>query len=220
MVAAGVTRLRGVLADDHDLVRSGIRALLERHDVEIVGEASDGETALRLVARHQPDIVLMDISMPGMSGLEATFRIAHEFPRVKVIMLSVHTNEEYVRSALAAGAAGYLLKNAAPAELQLAVQAAARGERYLSPRLTRHAGGDAVLGEPATLPGNRLTSRQRDVLRLVAEGCTTKEIAARLGLGVRTIDTHRARLMERLDIHDIAGLVRYAIHTGLMSRDR
>jgi DNA-binding NarL/FixJ family response regulator len=211
--------VRVVLAEDHNLMRAGIRALLEElPDVQVVAEAADGREALRLVKLHQPDLVFMDIAMTGMNGLEATSRIVKEFPRVRVVILSMHTNEEYVLQALRIGAAGYLLKDADTAELELAVRAVIRGETYLSPGVSRQVVDDYVrrVGTGTTLL-DHLTPRQREILQLIAEGQSTKEIAQTLGLSVKTVETHRTQLMERLDIHDVAGLVRYAVRTGLIS---
>jgi DNA-binding NarL/FixJ family response regulator len=213
--------IRVLLADDHALVRAGIRALAQNlSGIEIVAEAVDGRDALALIKSHQPDLVLMDISMAGLNGLEATARVAKEFPNVRVIILSAHANEEYVWQALRAGAAGYLLKDAGTAELELALNAVARGETYLSPAVSKHVVADYVRrvgGEPRTL--ELLTPRQREILQLVAEGQTTKEIARTLHISVKTVETHRMQLMERLDIHDVAGLVKYAIRTGLIKPD-
>ncbi len=210
--------IRVLLAEDHTLVRAGIRALLENiEEVNVVAEADDGREALRLIEAHQPDVVLMDIAMPGLNGLEATAQVEQNFPYVRVIILSMHANEEYVWQALRAGAAGYLLKDADIAELEVAVKAVARGETYLTPPVSKHVIADYVRrvgGEPG--PAERLTPRQREVLQLIAEGHTTREIAQILGVSVKTVETHRQQLMERLDIHDIAGLVRYAIRIGLV----
>jgi len=213
--------IRVLLAEDHTLVRAGIRALLEGlAGVQVVAEAGDGREALQLVAAHQPDLVLMDIAMAGLNGLEATGRIVKEFPHVRVIILSMHANEEYVLQALRAGAAGYLLKDAGTAELELAVRAAARGEIYLSPAVSRHVIADYMrrAGSELTLL-DQLTPRQREILQLIAEGRTTREIANILQVSVKTVETHRAQLMERLDIHDVAGLVRFAIRVGLVNNE-
>jgi DNA-binding NarL/FixJ family response regulator len=211
-----------LLAEDHALVRAGFRALLENlHGIQVIAEAGDGREAMRLIETHRPDVVLMDITMPGLNGLEAAARVANEFPYVHVIILSMHANEEYVLQALRAGAAGYLLKDADPTELELAVTAVARGETYLSPPVSKHVIADYVRrvgDESSSLV--QLTPRQREVLQLIAEGHTTKEIARMLGISVKTVGTHRAQLMERLDIHDIAGLVRYAIRVGLVSPEK
>jgi len=216
-----VTPIRVVLADDHTLVRAGIRALLEKlPDVHVVAEASDGREAVHLVTTTQPDVVLMDIAMPGLNGLEATRRLVKEFPAIRVLILSMHKNEEYVWQALRAGAVGYLLKDADLAELALAITAVTRGETYLSPPISKHVIREYVQrvgGEETGL--EQLTPRQREILQLIAEGHTTKMIAQRLGLSVKTVETHRVQMMERLDIHDIAGLVRYAIRMGVVLPD-
>lgn len=212
-------RLRVLLADDHTLVRAGLRSLMERMDgVEVVAEAADGEEAVALAGLHRPDLVLMDITMPGSGGLEATQRLKQAYPGIKVIILSMHSSEEYVLQALRAGASGYLLKDAATLELGLALQAVGRGETYLSPPISRQ-----VVEGYVRRVGQRgdalsvLTARQREILRLIAEGCSTRDIAARLGLSVKTVESHRAQLMDRLDIHDVAGLVRFAVRHGLVS---
>jgi DNA-binding NarL/FixJ family response regulator len=209
--------IRILLADDHGLVRAGIRALLQNiANVQVIAEASDGYQAVQLVAEQHPDIAMLDVAMKGMNGIEATARILKEFPHTRVIILSVHANEEYVRQALRAGARGYLLKDAAVAELELAVNAVARGETYLSPAVSKHLVNDFARHESNTSPFEKLTPRQREILQLIAEGRTTKEIAQRLGVSIKTVETHRAQLMERLDIHDITGLVRYALRMGLV----
>lgn len=210
--------IRVLLADDHTLVRAGIRALLDKlPDVQVVAEATDGRDALSLVKAHQPHLVLMDIAMPGLNGLEATRRMVKEFPNISVLILSMHVSEEYVWQALRAGAAGYLLKGAELAELALAIKAVARGETYLSPPISKQVIRDYVrrVGGEETLL-ERLTPRQREILQLIAEGATTKAIAETLHLSVKTVETHRAQLMERLGIHDVAGLVRYAVKIGLV----
>ncbi len=211
--------IRVLLTEDHTIVRAGIRALLENLEgVEVVGEAGDGREALRLVETHHPDIVLMDIAMSGLNGLEATMRMSKEFPDVHVIILSMHASEEYVLQALRAGASGYILKDAGTAELELAIRSVGRDETYLSPAVSKHVVADYVRrvgGEPSSL--ERLTRRQREILQLVAEGQSTQEIAQMLSISVKTVESHRAQLMERLDIHDVAGLVRYAIRVGLVT---
>jgi len=217
-----MSAIRVLLADDHTLVRVGFRTLLESlPDVNVVAEAGDGREALRLIDEHRPDVTLMDIALPGLNGLEATARATEAFPHCRVIVLSMHLNEEYVLQALRAGASGYLLKDSGLAELEIAVRAVARGETYLSPPVSKQVIADYVqrVGGEAG-PFERLTPRQREVLQLIAEGHTTQGIAHQLGISVKTIETHRAQLMERLDIHDIAGLVRYAIRVGLASAER
>ncbi|MFN8453416.1 MAG: response regulator transcription factor [Anaerolineae bacterium] len=207
-----------LLADDHTLVRAGFRALLQSlPDLEVVAEAADGAEALRLVELHQPELVLMDIGMRGLNGLEATARISQEFPQVKVIILSIHASEEYVLRALRAGAKGYLLKDANMAELETAITTVMAGDDYLSPAVSKQLADYIRHMERDVNPADLLTPRQREVFQLIAKGRTTKEIAQTLGIGVKTVETHRTQLMERLDIHDIAGLVRYAIRTGLIT---
>ncbi|OGE23796.1 MAG: DNA-binding response regulator [Candidatus Dadabacteria bacterium RBG_19FT_COMBO_40_33] len=214
--------IRILLADDHTLVRAGICSLIKNMEgTEVIAEAGDGREALRLVRTHRPDVVLMDVAMPGLNGLEATARIAKKFPHVRVIILSMHINEEYVLQALRAGAAGYLVKGADAAELEIAIRAVARGETYLSPTVSKHVVTDyiqRISGETTSL--ELLTPRQREVLQLIAEGYSTKKIASTLKISVKTVETHRMQLMERLDIHDIAGLVRYAIRVGLVKPDQ
>jgi DNA-binding NarL/FixJ family response regulator len=213
--------VRVLVADDHALFRAGIRKLLQSFGgIEVVGEAADGHEALRLGSTVRPDVLLMDIGMPGLNGVEAAARLTREGPPPRVIILSMHTGEEHVLRAVRAGAAGYLLKDAPPAELEAAVRAVARGEIYLSPAVSRYVVEDYVrraAGDRSPL--DRLTSRQREVLQLIAEGNTTKAIAARLGLSVKTVETHRAQLMERLEARDVAALVRLAIRVGLVESE-
>ena len=210
---------RILLADDHTLVRAGVRALLEElPDVTVVAEAADGHQALAFTKAHQPHVVFMDVAMSGLNGLETTARLVKDFPDVRVIMLSMHANEEYIWQALRAGASGYLLKSASTAELELALKAVGHGETYLDPGIARRviAGYASGAAQQKSLI-EQLSPRQREILQLIAEGRTTKEIAFLLNLSVKTVETHRAQLMERLDIHDVAGLVRYAIRQGLVS---
>jgi len=213
---------RVLLVDDHSLVRAGIRSLLEKMTgIEVVAEAGDGHEALELTKKHVPDVVLMDIAIPGLNGLEALARASKEFSRVKVIILSMHTNEEYVLQALRAGASGYLPKDAAVAELELALGAVTRGETYLSPRISKR----VIVSYLEALGNERplredLTPRQREIVQLIAEGKSTKEIAFLLKVGVKTVEAHRAQLMARLSIHDVASLVRYAIRVGLVPDER
>jgi DNA-binding NarL/FixJ family response regulator len=218
--------IRIILADDHTLVRSGIRALLQHiPDVQVVAEAGDGRQAVDLIEQYQPDLVLMDIAMPGLNGLEALTRISKRFPNVRVVVLSMHANEEYVLQALRSGAAGYLLKDAATPELELAVQAVAEGKTYLSPSISKQVvdeylhrtNPDRPMQDSVLDAFEQLTPRQREVLQLVAEGHNTQQIAHKLNISVKTVETHRLQLMTRLNIHDIAGLVRYAIRKGIVS---
>jgi DNA-binding NarL/FixJ family response regulator len=208
-----------LLADDHVLVRAGIRALLEDlGGLRVVAEANDGREAEELVAKHRPDVVLMDIGMKGLNGLEATAHITREHPNTRVIILSVHSSEEYVLRAMRAGAAGYLLKDSATHELRLAIDAVMHGQNYLSPPISRQVIDRYIRRLGADLPPSEtLTGRQREILQLISEGRSTKEIAHQLKLSVKTVEAHRTRIMERLDIHDVPGLVRYAIRTGLTS---
>ena len=188
--------------------------------VEVVAEASDGREALRLLEESRPDVVLMDVMMPALNGLEAAVRIGRDFPGVRVVILSMNDSEEFVLSAVRAGVSGYLLKNVTAGELEQAVRAAARGETYLCPAVCKYVLEDYRRhNDKETSPLDRLTPRQREVLQLVAEGQTTKEIAKRLGLSVKTIEQYRTQLMDVLDIHDIAGLTRFAIRTGLVSSE-
>jgi DNA-binding NarL/FixJ family response regulator len=213
-----MSRIRVVLADDHTLVRAGIRALLDRMpDVEVVGEAGEGWEAVAQVAATRPDVLLADVAMPGMGGLEAAERLRREFPDVRVVMLSMHANEEYVLQALRAGASGYLLKDAASVELDLALRAAVSGQTYLSPAISRQMIDSYMTRVAGGATPEPLTPRQREILRLIAEGKSTKEIAFALTISVKTVETHRSQLMDRLDIHDVAGLVKYAIRTGIVS---
>ncbi len=213
-----MTPIRVLLADDHTLVRAGIRGLLQGLErVEVVGEAGDGQEALRLAETLRPDIVLLDIGMPGLNGLEVAGRLATVDPPVRVIILSMHISEEYVLRALRAGCAGYLLKGSAVAELEVAIRAVARGETYLSPAVSKHVVDDYVTRTGgAADPLDALTPRQREILQLAAEGHSSKEIAERLGISYRTVEAHRAQLMERLGVHDLAGLVRFAVRVGLI----
>ena len=218
--------IRVLLADDHVLMRAGITALLQRiPDLTVVAEADDGREALQLIATHHPDIAMLDISMPELNGLEVAERVAREFPDVRVIILSMHATSDYVLKAMRVGASGYLLKGARLAELELALTSVARGETYLSPAAATHVIGgyrDQASGAAAAADAQapeRLTARQREILQLIAEGRTTKEIAQVLTLSAKTVEMHRAQLMERLDIHDVAGLVRYALRTGIISGD-
>jgi DNA-binding NarL/FixJ family response regulator len=213
---------RVLLADDHTLVRAGIRALLEKlPGVEVTGEAGDGREVIDLIQTNQPDVVLMDISMPGLNGLQALARITKDFPLVRVIILSMHPNDEYVLQALKSGASGYLLKRAATAELPVALKSVVGGEIYLS----REISGQFLKKFPlqqiarSTSPLEQLTPRQREILQLLAEGQTTKAIGSILKLSDKTVEYHRAKLMEGLRIFDIPGLVRFAMRTGLISQE-
>jgi DNA-binding NarL/FixJ family response regulator len=210
--------MRILIADDHNLVRAGLSTLVAHlTDMQVVGEASDGRQALRMVRELKPDMVLMDIAMPGLNGLEAAERIRGLEPQVKVIILSMFASEEYVAQALKAGAAGYLLKDAATTELAMALKSVAMGQFYLSPSISRTVVDNFLRGGPMGI--DVLTPRQREILQLIAEGKSTRDIAETLHLSVKTVETHRTQLMERLDIHDMAGLIRYAIRKGLISAE-
>jgi DNA-binding NarL/FixJ family response regulator len=213
------SEIRILLAEDHTLVRAGIRSLLDRiGGMTVVAEASDGTEAVRLARKHQPQLVVMDIGMAGLNGLEATRRIRSDNPEARILILSMHANEQYVHQALQAGASGYLLKDAATEELELAIQAAFRGQTYLSPRISRQLVEDYLKHGEAN-PADQLTPRQREILQLIAEGRSTRAIAERLHVSIKTVETHRAQLMDRLDIHDVPGLVRFAIRSGVISAE-
>ena len=214
--------IRVVLADDHPIVRGGIREVLKQvPGVEVVGEAGDGREAISLVASARPDVVFMDISMPGLEGLEATERMVKAFPQVRVVILSRHEEEAYYWRALRVGAAGYLLKNSVIAELKAAVQRVAKGEIYLSRQIANRLRKQLPLHQIAHAqhPVEQLTGRQREILQLIAEGQTTKGIGLILKLSPKTVEYHRMQLMQRLKIFDIPGLVRFAVRTGLVSQE-
>ncbi len=208
-------RIRILLADDHAVVRRGFQMILaEQPDMEIVGEAGNGREALELAAKLKPDVVVMDVAMPELNGIEATRRMAEHAPHARVLALSMHKDSVYVREILRAGARGYLLKDSVAADLVSAVRAVAAGEGYLSPAVS-----DAVLDDyrrHVTNPIDLLTSREREVLQMLAEGKTNKEIAAVLNLSVYTVDAHRGRIMEKLNVHSINELVRFAVRNGLI----
>ncbi len=209
--------IRILLADDHTLIRAGIIALLrDLNGVAVVAEASDGREALDLIDGHDFDVLLTDIAMPRMAGLELTARVVRDYPRLKVIILSMHSDEEYVSQAFLAGAKGYLLKSSCISELELAIRSVVAGETYLSPGISRQGIDDYI---SRTRPPGPLTPRQLQVLSGIAAGKTTKGIARALGISAKTVETHRSLLMERLSIRDVAGLVRYALRLGLVSPD-
>ena len=207
--------IRILLADDHSLVRQGFRAILSTQpDMQIVGEAGNGREAVELAEQLKPDVVVMDVAMPELNGIEATRRLIETTPRIRVLALSMHKDSVYVREILRAGARGYLLKDSIDADLLAAVRAVARGEGWLSPGVS-----DAVLSDyrrHVTAPLDLLTSREREVLQLIAEGKTNKEIAGDLKLSVYTIDAHRGRVMEKLNLHSTGELVRFALRSGLI----
>lgn len=219
--------IRVLIADDHDLVRAGIKAILNQSpDIKVVGEAGDGRETLRLVKELDPDILLLDVSMPEMNGLEVVANLQRSRSRTRVLFLSMHANEHYAVQALKLGASGYLLKRATTGELELAIRCAQRDEIFLSPALSSKVLTDYVVRpkndpktESAADPYESLTSRQREILQLIVEGCSTKEIAKKLGIAYNTASVHRSNLMDRLDIHDLASLVRYAIEAGIVTSD-
>lgn len=207
-----------LLADDHRLVREGLRKLIEeREDLRVVAEATTGQEAIELCEKLQPDLALMDISMPGLSGIDATRRICKSTRGTKVLILSMHDNQGYVEEVLRSGASGYVLKDSAASDLLQAIDAVRGGDSFLSPTVTQQV-VDA-LARPADRPvaaASQLTEREREVLTLIAEGLSSKEIAQKLGVSLKTIESHRANLMDKLDIHKVSGLVRFAIRAGLV----
>jgi DNA-binding NarL/FixJ family response regulator len=205
--------IRILLADDHVMVRQGLRTLLEQAGMVVMGEASDGQEALQLAHAQPPDVAVLDLAMPHLNGLETARRLREAVPQAKIVLLTVHTEDPYVLEAMHAGAVGYVLKSQAAADIVQAIRDVLQGGIYLSPRVSR-----AVVQAYLTrseLPPDPLTSREREILQLIAEGQTTKEIAWRLGLSVKTVESHRINLMRKLDIHETATLVRYAIRRGL-----
>lgn len=212
------TRIRLLLADDHPVVRKGIRSCLERHEqLEIVGEAGNGEEALLKARQLKPDLVLMDIDMPQRTGLEVTELLRKEMPQVKVLILSMHDNSDYIVRILQSGARGYVLKEASPEELVKAIETVNSGEAFFSPEVARLALKQFVHGSGDGPNPSQLTDREREVLIHIAEGLSNKEIASRLNVGVRTVETHRERIMRKLDIHTVAGLTKFAISKGLIT---
>jgi two-component system response regulator NreC len=214
-----VNKIRVLLADDHTILRDGIRALLEdQSDMEVIGEAEDGQATVKMVAKLKPDVVVMDIAMPLLNGLEATRQIQRDYPQVKVLILTMHENEEYIRQVLAAGALGYVLKDAAARDLLGAIRTVNQGEAVLSPAITRLVIEDYLRWgdiRPEDT-SNGLTLREREVLQLIAEGYTNKEIAEILSLSVKTIQSHRTNLMNKLDLHDRGELIKYAIQKKII----
>jgi DNA-binding NarL/FixJ family response regulator len=212
--------VRVLLAEDHTIVRKGLRSLLDGEaGIEVIGEAKDGREAIEKAGQLHPDVVVMDITMPGLNGLEATRQIKKRFPEVQVVILTVHANEEYVFQILRAGASGYVVKQAAPGELISAIQAAYRGESFLSPSISRKVIEEYVRQAEATAEPDsydQLTDREREVLQLIAEGHPNREIAGLLHISVKTVETHRARLMDKLDLHSTAELTQYALRRGMI----
>ena len=211
--------IRVLIADDHALVRSGLHLLVNSlPGMTVVGEAADGVDALERMNERSPDVVLLDIAMPGLNGIETLRRAVRQFPNMRMLMLTMHGGERYVHDAIRAGAAGYILKGSDRDELDRAIRAVARGENWISPKIAGVAQG-AMSRDHDANPLNVLTSRQREVLQLLSEGVSTRDIAKRLTVSPKTVEAHRAAIMDRLGIRDIAGLVRFAIRTGLISED-
>lgn len=210
---------RIVLIDDHTLVRAGIRALLEELDYQVVAEGNDGDQAVALLQQHQPDALIMDITMQRTSGFEALSAVRAQWPTLPVMLLSMHDTRDFVLKAMQLGASAYLLKDAAELELQLALRSILGGHRYLSPRISGQLIEALNSPAPVAVAEEALTNRQREVLYWLAKGKSNKEIAFTLGLSVKTVDTHRAQLMERLGIRDLAGLVIYAVRQGVIKVD-
>jgi len=212
---SAVNSTRVILVDDHALVRAGIRALIGMIDsIEVVAEAGDGSEALRQIEKSSPDVVLLDITMPGMSGFEVLKQISARFPEVRVIVLTMHEAREYAIQALRAGAAGFISKSAAAAELKQAIETVMQGKTYVSAETAQRTLASQT-DEPQALL-QKLTARQKQILVMIAEGQSTKQIAGNLNISVKTVETHRAQLTERLNIHEVAGLVRFAIRSGLV----
>jgi len=212
--------IRILLADDHGIIRQGLHSLLEQQsDIKVVGEAEDGRKAVALVRELAPDIVIMDITMPNLNGVDATRRIVEEFPKVKVIALSIHSNKRFVADMLRAGALGYILKECLFDELVQGIRTVAGGNIYLSPRITDVVVDDykGRLSKTADTPLSILTNREHEVLQLLAEGKSTKQIALELHVSVKTIEANRRQIMEKLNIHSVAELTKYAVREGLTS---
>lgn len=215
--------IKVLIADDHTIVRQGLRSLLESSaDIRVVGEAADGRQAIELAERLQPDVVVMDIAMPGLNGLEATREIRRRFPKIRVLALTMHRDPQYAVRLLQAGAAGYLLKDSAKEALLAALQAVVRGETFLSPEVSRQVSdvydrhGEAAA---ARSPFETLTTREREILQRIAEGYTSRQIAGQLAISAKTVNNHRARIMDKLNIRDIAGLTRFALQHGLIQAE-
>ncbi len=214
-------RIKVLLAEDHTIVRKGIRALLDGViDIEVIGEAEDGREAVEKVSQLLPDVVLMDNTMPILNGLEATRQIKKQFPKIMVLILTMHTDEEYIFRFLQAGASGYLIKKTAPKELVSAIKAVYRGDSFLSPSISKKVIDEYLhYVEEASKPNSytQLTDREREVLQLIVEGFSNKEIAEQLHLSVKTVGNHRLNLMEKLDLHNVSDLTKYAIRKGIIS---
>lgn len=219
-VSASRHKIRVLVVDDHPVVRKGLQSCLSKQEhVKIVGEAKDGQEALTRARELMPDVILTDISMPNMDGLAVTETLRKELPATKIIVLSVHCNKDYVFRIIKAGAQGYVSKEASPEMLGEAIEKVHKGESFFSPEVAQAALSQMVTNGGTDPDGAQLTDRETQVLILIAEGKSNKEIANQLGIGVRTIETHRERIMRRLDIHSVAGLTKYAISNGLVTLD-
>ncbi|MBE9519909.1 MAG: response regulator transcription factor [Proteobacteria bacterium] len=212
--------IRVLIADDHTIMRAGLRSLLEKEDqIEVVAEAENGRRAVQLAVEHKPDVVVMDVSMPDLNGIEATSQVLESLPDAKVIALSMHTDKRFVMGMLRAGASGYLLKDCASQELASAIISVASNKKYLSPDIAGVVIEDSLYGgqQQGETVSSMISAREREVLQLIAEGWSTKQIAAHLYVSVKTIETHRRQIMKKLDLHNIADLTKYAIREGLTS---
>ncbi len=213
--------IRVLIADDHKIMLAGLRSLLEKQtDFEVVGEADNGRKAVQMAQEKKPDVVVMDVSMPDLNGIEATKQIIESLPETRVIALSMHSDKRFVMGMLRAGASGYLLKDCASQELANAIVQVAGGKKYLSPEITGVVINDFLLGdssEDVAIAASQLSPREREVLQLIAEGWSTKQIASHLYVSIKTIETHRRQIMKKLDLHSIADLTKYAIREGLTS---
>jgi len=215
-------KIKVVIADDHTILRQGIKALLDNQaGIEVIGEAKDGREALTLIERLLPDVILMDIAMPGLNGLEATRRIKKKFPGIKVLVLTMYTNEEYVFQILQAGANGYLVKETAFQDLISAIKAVHRDEAFMSPSISKKVINRYTqrVREANATTGDMLTTREREILQLIAEGSSSKKIAEALFISPKTVETHRTHIMDKLNIHNRTDLIKYAIRTGIVDID-
>jgi len=215
---SGKTKIKVLLVDDHPVVRKGLQSCLARQErLKVVGEAADGDEGIKLTRELHPDVVLLDLDLPRLSGLAVTELLRKEAPKVKILVLSVHTNKDYIFRIIQSGAHGYVSKEAAPEELVKAIESVCNGEAFFAPNIAQDALREFITSGGRKRPFIQLTNREREVLALIAEGQSNKEVANHLGIGVRTIETHRERIMEKLDIHTIAGLTRFAIRNGVIS---
>lgn len=215
-----MSRITVVVAEDHTIVRKGICSLIDgKADIQVVGEAEDGREAIDKVTALLPDVVIMDIAMPHLNGLEATRQIKKMFPQIKILALTMYTNEEYILQILQAGASGYVIKQAAPAELISAIHAVYRGDSFLSPSISKTIIDEYLRHTTPNVPAEheKLTDREREVLQLIAEGCSNRDIANKLQVSIKTVGVHRTNLMEKLEIHNVTDLVKYALRKGIIS---